>query len=350
MFNYDTLVQSMKRHAIGIILITFLAAIFAVSSSIIGALISNGAEDDHSYQAQAELLLVQATSGRQTPGELDSTSRVIMDARRMVSSNEVSGEVRRRFGDKVKIESPYLVSGEKGQEFTSDFVFILVQASNQDLAVSAAKLTSELAQERISKLLPVKEVLISTPAVPVPVTGAVVNSFGAGELSGNNSDKNSLGLKISKKRLLVLTVLGFLFSLAFFASKDALSRKLFTRNDVVRLLDIPVLAEVKTVTELEGMREAFQLMFKRMKVNQPVIAATTDESLAQESVTALSGENTKLSSTYLFGGKFLDSLQTADGLVLVLRAAQDDKETLARTVDTINILQIPVLGCIFLAE
>lgn len=349
MFNYESFLQSIKRHWLGIVLITLLFALLAVVPPVVTFVLANGTADLRTYQAQAELYIRHDQAQITRSPESGTASRLMLDARHLVLSNEVAGEVRRTYGKQVTIESPYWKYGKDDQEFTTDFVIISVSAPSQDTAIQAADLAAELAKEQIMQTIPVHDVSISTPAQAVQATGAATNNFGSEDLGGTTFHDLTFASAISKKRLIVLVALGLVGSITLFACKDALSRRLYTRSDVERLLQVPVLAEVSECAKLSDLAPAFASLVTHYNMAAPALVTPADAELAHSCAQMLSSDVVIFTPAQLLDAAELSSLSSCDGMILLLHAAQDNRQTLMRMVDTINLLNVPVLGCIFVA-
>lgn len=231
-------------------------------------------------------------------------STLFNNARRIILSDSVSGEVKRELeqkGIEVTITTPYWVDSETATRFTSNFVFVDATATDADAALEAADLVAEKALAEIQATLPVTEASIYENAVLTSGDGtkaAIPGSEVTGSDVATSQDGDGSG-GISKKLLLVAALLGFFGAAFCFCAYEVLNRRIRVARDVEVLMGVPVIAEIpcKEGTASSAARREFSFLATNVQVLMPkdapsvvAIAGITEKDKTSAVVTALADE------------------------------------------------------------
>ncbi len=253
MFNVATIGESVKRHWLVIVVVTVLCVGVGAFSSYRS---NSGEEAAKSYTAEAVLYVQDYGYGEDVRegGAYNyalSEGYMVSDARRVVVSNEVAGEVRRMYGsDIITVTSPRWRNTERNEDIDTRFVFVDVSAPSADVAKEAADKAAALAVEKIKETLPVESVTVSEKAYLKSVSGEYAGDMGADELVSDDDGGRAApavvaARSISFKTVFIYGFVGIVLSVAAFAAYDILTRRVRSPRDVERLLDVPVLETVR---------------------------------------------------------------------------------------------------------
>jgi capsular polysaccharide biosynthesis protein len=218
-----------------------------------------------SYTAEATILLSidkgidKTTEEQRMYNSIDET-RALENARYIVLSDSVAGEVRRKLADRAPdlvISSPYVYDTELGQRTETTFVFVDATSTDPQAAVDAADEVAVKAAEAIVENLDAiksariyesaflkgaKSTVAANPGQDV--TGSAVLGEGATATGGVLA---SIDLKFT---LLALFV--GLFGSAFcFCAYEILNRKIRTVHDAEALIGIPVITRLSALEQAQ---------------------------------------------------------------------------------------------------
>lgn len=350
MINFSTIIAIARRHLLAIVIITLLS----VSLSIFRDLTRPKESSPVRYTAQTSVHYVvdSVPRNKRTDGsEATFIGRgMFYNVSRLVESNEVAGEVRRQFGEETTIQVAYY-KNPVGNLIETDFVTLSVRAESAELALKAARLAAELTSKRMEELLRVEDVSISSPATLVNnADPSKVVDFGTAELKAKAP---SISSGIDKRRLFIFSFLGLFGSFMLFAARDLLSRRLFDRYDVERLTHIPVLACITSKQE-ESYVSAVQICqfaVQRGGYHTAHLVSCVSQEKPQELKEKLSACGA--ASEYIVAAASLDNaaelleMQQAEAVILLVRRACASGKELDEALARLELLNIPIVGCIF---
>ena len=216
------------------------------------------------YTAEATLYLSSAGWNEDVLAynyQLDET-RELENARRIVLSDSVAGQVKRALADQdsgLIIASPFPYDSFKANRVYTNFVYIDATSTDPEIALQAANQVAELATEKIAETLNDEE-KITIYEQAIIKSGD--NTFAAepGEQAtgdealntGDNPASSALA-RIDKKNLVIALFLGLFGSAFIFCVYEILNRKVRTAHDAETLIGIPVIAQIPVI---EGMDSA----------------------------------------------------------------------------------------------
>jgi capsular polysaccharide biosynthesis protein len=211
-----------------------------------------------SYTAEATILLsidkgVDKTSEKQRMYSSVDEGRALENARHIVLSDSVAGEVRREFSSRAPdlvISSPYIFDTELGLRTETTFVFVDATATDPQAAVDAADEAAERAVELIvDNLEAVKSARIYEDAFFKDADGKVAANPGQEPTGSTVLDKGAVvsggtAAGINLKLMLLAVFIGLFGSAFCFCAYEILNRKVRTAHDAEALIGIPVIAQL----------------------------------------------------------------------------------------------------------
>lgn len=238
-----------KRRIVFILLITVFCAGLVVAQS----LLKSEKVLATSYTAEATLYLSGAGSSEDTLAynyELDE-SRELENARRIVISDSVAGEVKRHFNEQdpgLTITSPFPYDSYKADRVMTNFIYIDATSADPQVAIDAADRAAQLAVEKIADtIIKVEKVVIYEQAIIKSGDNSFaanpgIESTGESALDSGETPSMSGLAKIDKKNLAIAFFVGLFGSAFAFCVYEILNRKIRTAHDAEVMIGIPVIA------------------------------------------------------------------------------------------------------------
>jgi capsular polysaccharide biosynthesis protein len=231
-----------------------------------------------SYTAEATILLsidkgIDKTTEEQRMYNSVDETRALENARHIVLSDSVAGEVRREFASRAPdlvVSSPYIFDTELGLRTETTFVFVNATTTDAQAAVDAANEVAVKATEAIVENLDaIKDARIYEEALLKDGKSTVAANPGQ-ELTGSavlgEGAATSGGVlgSIDLKFMLLAVFVGLFGSAFCFCAYEILNRKIRTVHDAEAFTGIPVIARLSALeqaqeqddgTEAKGQRE-----------------------------------------------------------------------------------------------
>lgn len=348
MFNLETIGESIRRHGLPIALITILLVALGAVSSFKGG----EASIEPQYTAEASLYVTGYEEAPDTQSynyQLSgSEDMLITDARRVVVSNEVAGEVRRQFGEDVVVSSPFWVNEKTNANFYTRFIFVDVTAPSSETALEAADFAAEKAAGIIESTLPVSEVSVASPAVLSSAQGEAAD-FGVDAFVSDENPIIAVASGISVKNLVIFGFVGLVGSIIVFAAYDILSRRVRSERDIERLLSVPTLATVKGEGDYAFLAEDVRVLLERNGLGSVAVAGCVKGDGASEVAEALTQQGLKVtgSAAAAVEPDAVGLLARAEGIVIVLGYAAARGRDLDRLSEALRIAGTPLVGSVF---
>jgi capsular polysaccharide biosynthesis protein len=218
-----------------------------------------------SYTAEATILLSidkgidKATEEQRMYNSIDET-RALENARRIVLSDSVAGEVRRGLVDRAPdlvITSPYIFDTELGQRTETTFVFVDATATDPQAAIDAADEVAAKATEVIvDNLDAVKSARVYEKAILKDGKSTVAANpgqelMGSAVLGGDTAASGGAIAGVDLKFTLLAIFVGLFGSAFCFCAYEILNRKIRTVHDVEALIGIPVIARLSALEQTQ---------------------------------------------------------------------------------------------------
>ena len=353
MFSIETVWESMKRRWLFIAIITILCLVAGAASSFLsrGETVVNTA-----YTAEAAIYASPYESsdeGTRYNYEA-SDDRSITDTRHVVLSNEVAGEVRRQLGSDVTVTSPFWMDLRTDARYYMHFTYVACSASTPEKALQACQLATDLAMQEIGKLPNIKESFVSSaPAISNMSERAMDwGSDPMPDLSAAAPATASVSNSISVKTLIVFGLAGFVLSALVFAAYDIFTRKVRCRHDVERLLEVPVLADLKGTDRLASVADDIKVLMAKNGLDSTVAVGCVSGDQVAEVAGKLADAGVNVAGQCLVTEDNDASavLRDAVSAVLVLKGSAASGAALDELKNKLCIAETPVLGAVFLRK
>lgn len=353
MINFSTIIAIARRH----ILVIIGAAVLCAGASVALDMTKPKEASPARYMAQTSIHYVIDSiprNQRSDGSESDFIGRgTFYNVSRLVESSEVAGEVRRQFGDDTTVQVAYY-RNPNGSLVETDFLTLSVRAESAQTAVDAAQLAAELSCKQIEKFLRVEDVTISSEPILVNnVDPSKVVDFGITNLK---PQAPSVVSGLNKRRLFIFVFLGLFGSFMLCAARDLLSRRLYDRHDVQRLINAPVLACVSSARKESYTMAAhmLQAVLKKEQVSSMYLASLVSKENPQELKAILEecseGKLALTSSGSLDDASALADMQQAESVVLIVRKACASGAELEQALCRLEFIGVPLAGCIFVEK
>lgn len=353
MITPKTIAESLKRHWIGIALVS-IACVLA-GSFLLPLLKSGGGDaEELVYTAEATLYVNGYDSAEVEDFNYQfSDDKLISDSRRIVISNEVVSKVREKYGDDVVISSPFWKDSESEDTLYTRFIFVDAAASSPEKAVEAADFAAALSLEEIKKYIPVTTAVQSGHAALKPVVSgddsgsldSAAADFGANTENGQELAKKKGGISI--KQLAISLILGFLGACCVFCGYDLLSRRMRSASDVERMLDVPVIGVIAKEEDCEYVSDALSVLKERFDCATVFFAGFSASDLSMKSeVFSKMGSACEIDLSS--DSRVVSCMRKADALVLVVSEGKSNSKQIESGVSKLKLADIPVLGAIFI--
>lgn len=285
-------------------------------------------------------------------------SYLVSDARRIVVSDSVAGEVRRKYGEDVVISSPFWKNPETEATFYTHFIFVDASAESAEVAVEAANMAANLAVEKMREQISVERADVYEPAVLKTVVGQAAD-FGANSMNPADLEESVQGEETGSaaKTILVSAFCAFALSFALVIAYYYVNRRFRDPHDVERILGVPLLgvaAKDQIPSDLEGSLVPLVLdeICERNDAGRVLVCGLP----ANDSVVAVSSFLKEHCSSTLVGELDFASaeqdrkmVEQANSAVVVITQNAASSSQIARAARVLNLLQIPVAGAIFIA-
>lgn len=292
---------------------------------------------------------------------------LISDARHIVLSNSVAGEVRRKYGEGVRISTPFWVDTNTDLDYASHFIFVDAIAESEQVALDAADMAVDLAVEKMSEQIGFETVEVYEPAVLKSVVGRAAD-FGADGLDPSsvvkvpqfaNAQKGSVednGTGSAAKTILVSGFCAFALSFALVVAYYYINRRFRNASDVERILGVPLLGVADKDSISVDLKEALTplLLDEICQRNDAkrVLACGLPQDNCVDEVSALLKEccSVLVLGTFRLSNAAQDRalLEDADGMVLVILQNAANARQITQMTHMLNLLQVPVAGAIFI--
>lgn len=281
---------------------------------------------------------------------------MIGDARRIVVSDSVAGEVRRKYGEDVIISSPFWKNPETDGTFYTRFIFVNASAETKQIAIDAANLAAQLAVEKMKEQVCFKTAEVYEPAVLKTVFGEAAD-FGANSMDPSDLENTDSGgaSRLSIKTILVSGFCAFAVTFGAVIAYYYLNRRFREPYDVERILGVPLLGTVREghmVSDLE--MSLIPLIVDEICERNDVGQILTCGLPGNDAVLEVSNLLKDRCAVLLLGELNLqgdeidrDLVEEAGGVVVVVTEDAADSSQIARVTRVLNLLQIPVAGAIF---
>jgi capsular polysaccharide biosynthesis protein len=188
-------------------------------------------------------------------------SRALENARYIVLSDAIAGEVRREFANRdsnLVISAPYIFDTELGLRTDTTFIFIDATASEPQIAIDAANATAERALLAIGENLEaIKDASIYERAFLKDGDSKIAANPGK-DLTGSsvpsveNVVSSSPATSLDIKSILIAVFIGLFGSAFCFCAYEILNRKIRTAHDAEALVGIPVIAQLPALEGLDS--------------------------------------------------------------------------------------------------
>ncbi len=359
MFNVATIGESAKRHWLVIVVVTVLCVGLGAFSSYR----SNSSEEAaKSYTAEAVLYVQDYGYGEneREGGSYNyslSEGYMVSDARRVVVSNEVAGEIRRMYGDdNITVTSPRWRNTERNEDIDTRFVFVDVSAPSATVAKEAADKAAALAAEKIKETLPVQSISVSERAYLKSTSGEYAGDMGADELVSDD-DRSSAepvavaARSVSLKTVFVYGFVGLVLSVAAFAAYDILTRRVRSSRDVERLLDVPVLETMRSADDAVRLASSVKAVMERNGFTSLAVAGATSADGADEIARSLADTlpDVSVSSvSFAEDSRGVTTVRESEAALVVLRRAASSGSAIDALMWRLRVADVPVVGAAFL--
>lgn len=282
-------------------------------------------------------------------------SYLVSDARRIVVSDSVAGEVRRAFGDGVIISSPFWKNPETKATFYTHFIFVDASAESKEVALEAADMAANLAVEKMREQISVTDARVYEPAVLKAEKGKAAD-FGVDAIG---PDVSSVGVesKVSLKTVAVSAFCGLFLSFLVILAYYYFNRRFRSPHDVERLLGVPVLACVEeSALDAETRLGSAPVVIDEV-CSRNDIQAIAVYGMPQNAATVKLAERLKEDLTGLSVSGVLDLssserafalLQTVGGVVLSIVQNEASSREIEEAARFLNLVEVPVVGAVYL--
>lgn len=355
MFNVVTILESVRRHIVPIVVIVALFLGVGAASSF-----TKGGETvvTPTYTAEASIYVTSYGYGDDHSGDYNysiNETLICNEARRVVVSDAVAGEIRRIYGEDVKVTSPRWVDPKTNADVVQRFIYIDVVATDADLALEAANAAAVLAAETAMDVLPVDQVVVSESAYLKTGSSNSVSDRGKDAFASvEQSTVEVLAGGISKKTLVIYAFVGIVLSVVSFAAFDILSRRVRSPRDVERLLDVPVIATAKPKGSLDYLVESVRVLMKRHGLNKIAVAGVSQADEAEVVFSALAEtlgvEACAAVAALAEGSESVGIVADVDAVLLVLKDGASNGSQIERAINIMKIADTPVLGAVFIQK
>ncbi len=290
------------------------------------------------YTAEATLYLTGAGSSEDTLAynyELDE-HRELENARRIVVSDSVAGEVKRAFSEQdpgLTITAPFPYDQYKADRVSTNFVYIDATSSDLQVAIDAANQTAQMAVEKIADtIVNVEKVVVYEDAIIKSGDSSFAADPGTqptGESaldSGENPAVSGLA-KIDKKNLAIAFFVGLFGSAFIFCVYEILNRKIRTAHDAEVMVGVPVIASISAADVFD--QKASLAVTQLANDIQVLLPASEDKVI---SVVSIANPEASANLTQSLAASF-ERAKLAVSVVKATGATAENLEVMQKAVD-----------------
>lgn len=350
MINIETVLDSVKRRWIFILVITAVC----LGLSVVSSLSSDGEEVvNRSYTAQAS---VYVSANEKSQGEAAynyevDDDKLIADARRVVVSHSVAGEVREALGEEVTIASPFWINSKSNTNFYTRFIFVSASAPTTELAIEAANLAAEKTVDVLNTMPTVSEAYVSDRAA-LATTNSRAADFGADPFVVESNPIVVASSAISMKKLVVYGLVGLVGSVFAFAAFDILTRRARSAADVERLLGVPVIATVKDPFASGSFVDDARSIMAKHGFESIAVIGGVEGDRANEIADALRAEGISVSDAIVAADDVAAAtkLINAGCALVVLAYGKSSGKDIDLVESKLRLTGAPVIGAVFIGK
>lgn len=351
MIDLTFVLESLKRRWIAIVIVTVLAAGCGVVSSASSS--DSSAPVAPTYTAEATIYVdAYESSDANEYNYVVSDGYFIADARRIVVSDSVAGEVRRTLGEDVSIASPYWKDRTTKSNISTHFIFVEATADSEERALDAANMAADLAMENIKEHMSAKRVELYEGAV-VKTVSDEAGDFGVDSLEP--TIVTTLASSFSVKKVLVFALVGFVLACMAAVVFDYLRRRVRTAHDVERLLGVPLLGAVTGKGDRSAafarVALAVDSLCRKNDVKTVAVCGLSDGDAAEEVFSALKSAvgfaNVNDWAVLSSGSGNMTAVAVADCVVLSTAKSAASASQIEECARVLSMMDTPVLGAVF---
>lgn len=357
MFNVATICESIRRHWLPIAVVVAISLCAGIGSSFVK---KGEVSIAPVYTAESSLYVTVYgyQDGVETKDSYNyslSESMVITEMRRIIVGDAVAGEVRREFGEDVTVSSPYWIDEKTNNNLIERFVFIDVSASDPEVALEAARLASELTIEKATEVLPIGKVVLSDAPYLKSGSGDKAADWGSDDFVEIGGDDTVVAgtSGINMKNVVIYVFVGVVLSVFGFAAYDILSRRIRSARDVERLIDVPVIAELKAGEEESYLAETVRVLSDRFSIKKLAVAgfckADGADGIANV-LTAADGLPQLVSVSLADCSGTVGEVADSDAVLLVVKYAAAKGSQIEKSLKLLKVADAPVLGAVFIPK
>ena len=349
MFNVGAVVESIRRHVVAIIVIFVLALGAGVASSYVKTDDQAKEISEKAYTAEA---VVYFTMEDMDTSLIDTQSdRMLSDARRTVLNDNVAGQIRCTYGSEVTVTSPWWLDEEKNARFYTNYVFVDVSAPTEEIALAAANDAAALAAQKMEETLPIKDAVVVDSAYLKAGDNTKVSDRGADKLENIESAVETSS-SLSVKSLIIFGFVGLFGAIFVFACVDILSRRIRCERDIERMLDLSVLACVKTDADYARAASALSVLLARNGVDSVAIAGACPADGAAAAAQSISESMTQSVTCVddLSSPAALASVASCGAVALVFTEGAASGAQIDQALKAVRIADVPVAGAILISK
>ena len=283
-------------------------------------------------------------------------SYLVSDARRIVVSDTVAGEVRRKYGEDVVVSSPFWKNPETGATFYTHFIFVDASAESVQVAIDAANMAAELAVEQMRNQVSAETVELYEPAVLKTVAGEAAD-FGANSMDPADLESSVEGEESGSlsKTVLVSAFCAFFLSFALVVAYYYFNRRFRNSHDVERILGVPLLGvvgvgSIKSDIEDGIIPLAIDEICKKNDVQNALVCGIPRGTYVDKSFEAL-GSSCKVDVAGVFdcssANRSRALAERSDCVILIVLQNEATPRQIDDATRVLNLLQVSVVGAIF---
>ncbi len=349
MFNVGAVVQSIRRHAVAIIVIFALALAAGVGSSYLKTGDEAKKISEKAFTAEA---VVYFTMNDVYGGMIEAESNfLISDARRTVVGDKVAGEIRRIYGSEVNVSSPWWEDEEKNARYYTHYVFVDVSAPTEEIALAAANEAAVRAATAMEETLPVKSAVVAEAAYVKQSDSTKAADRGTESLD-NIESALVTSSSISVKKLVIFGFVGLFGAIFVFACVDILSRRIRSERDIEKMLDLTVLGTVKNDADYEGIAALLNVLLSRNSMKSLALAGVCASDGAADVFEKISPYLPQALSCVeaLSENGSVATVAECESVALVLAEGAASGAQIDRALKALRVADVPVAGVVFIPK
>lgn len=350
MFNFATIMESVRRRWLIILVVTVVALAAGFGSAILKSSSQQESSGVTSYTAEA-VIYFQVNENDASMSASYANDFLLTDARRTVLNDSVAGEVRRTYGEDIQVTTPFWMDTQKDSRYTGHYVFVDVSAPSKEIALDAANMAADLAAGEMQRTLPINRAIIVDEAYITPSSLTAAADRGSEELTVPE-DIVIYSSSISKKSLFIFGFVGLFGSIFVCACYDILSRRVRSAKDIERMTDISVLATLRSAPDFARAASCVDVLMKRNDLNSVVVAGICEKDDAKTVGTRIAENMARdcRKAIVLDDPDAASRLLQADSVLLVFAAGACSGEQLDAAMRTLRVANVPVLGAVFVPK